>query len=213
MGALGGKSALGFAAVALLLTAVWTATTLSAPPPGQGSDAEVAGALAEEAAEGDGLGAAQARSGVVGGWTRRRGGGAVAGDPEGGESGDDDAPGARLVLPGALPRLRDPRAEAEARFAREQQALYEAARVEALAIGESMARDLEAFADDLSGLPRAEQRRHARAIEHHFDWRQADRLAELRAQLPVVERARLQSEIYERIKPIVWRLDALAAED
>jgi hypothetical protein len=66
-----------------------------------------------------------------------------------------------------------------------------------LVIGESMARDLPAFADDLARLPRAEPRRHARAVEHHFDWRRTDRLAVLRSQLPTEQRAALQVAVSE----------------
>ncbi len=118
-----------------------------------------------------------------------------------------------LRLPGRLPRLVDPRRALADRFETEQQALREAARLEAMRISERMAHDLEGFVASLRPLPRDEQRRHARAVEHHFDWPSADRLAVLRQQLPQADRYALQEVVYERIKPLVYELDAMAASD
>ena len=76
-----------------------------------------------------------------------------------------------------------------------------------------MATDLEQFVAELQALPRAEQRIHARNVHAHFDWQSADRLAVLRAKLPEAERSALQVVTYKRIEPLIWRLDAMAAED
>ncbi|MEY3011679.1 MAG: hypothetical protein RIT45_414 [Pseudomonadota bacterium] len=137
----------------------------------------------------------------------------VADEPTRAEGADVLGPAPNLRLPGRLPRLRDPRRALADRFESEQQALREAARVEAMRISERMAHDLEGFVASLRPLPRAEQRRHARAVEHHFDWPTADRLAVLRQQLPQADRYALQEVVYERIKPLVYELDAMAASD
>ncbi|MCB9738964.1 MAG: hypothetical protein H6747_06830 [Deltaproteobacteria bacterium] len=123
------------------------------------------------------------------------------------------APEHDLRLPGRLPRLHDPRREQARRFEAEQKAAVEAARVEAVAIGDRMAADLEAFVASLRPLSREDQRRYARRVEHHFDWAAADRLALLRQRLPQQERYALQAMIYERVKPLVLQLDAMAAAD
>lgn len=123
------------------------------------------------------------------------------------------APEHDLRLPGRLPRLHDPRREQARRFEAEQKAAVEAARVEAVAIGDRMAADLEAFVASLRPLSREDQRRYARRVEHHFDWAAADRLALLRQRLPQQERYALQAVIYERVKPLVLQLDAMAAAD
>lgn len=118
-----------------------------------------------------------------------------------------------LRLPGHLPTLVDPRRQAAERAQRSLERDIERARAEAIAIGDQMAAELEQFVAEIQSLPRAEQRMHARNIHARFDWARADRLAVLRQHLPQDERNRLQIVTYERIKPLIWQLDALAAED
>lgn len=126
---------------------------------------------------------------------------------------EDVAETTPLRLPGQLPPLHDPAKEAAARAERALQRDIERARDEAIAIGNQMANDLEQFVAEIQALPRAEQRSHARNVHAHFDWQSADRLAALRAKLPEDERNALQVVTYKRIEPLIWRLDALAAED
>ena len=126
---------------------------------------------------------------------------------------DDEVNAAPLRLPGQLPPLHDPAREAAARADRALQRDIERARDEAIDIGNRMATDLEQFVAELQALPRAEQRIHARNVHAHFDWQSADRLAVLRAKLPEAERSALQVVTYKRIEPLIWRLDAMAAED